>query len=63
MPYNVFALSFWLSTGPVDLALAWANAGTYFSWISTDTQEVQKMFRKAYNDAGKKVIVSAFGST
>lgn len=38
LPYNYYALSFWLSSGPADIALAWANAGVYFSFISNDTQ-------------------------
>ena len=63
LPYNYIALAFWLSYGPADVAQAWANAGTYFSWISNDTQVVQKKFKKAFNNAGKKIVISAFGST
>ena len=37
-PYNYYGLSFWLSSGPADIALAWANAGVYFSFISNNTQ-------------------------
>jgi hypothetical protein len=42
---------------------AWAQAGLYFSWISSDTQVVQKKFKKLYNDAGKRILISAFGAT
>lgn len=62
-PYNYFALAFWLSTGPVDLALVWAEASKYFSWLGSNTSEIQIKLRKAYHDAGKKILVSAFGAT
>lgn len=62
-PYNYYALSFWLSTGPVDLALVWAEAGKYFSWLGADTKTIQKKFKKMYNDANKKIMISAFGAT
>ncbi|KAI5122931.1 hypothetical protein M0805_007609 [Coniferiporia weirii] len=51
--YTVFALSFLVSTGPVDQAQAWA---------SLDSSTRQSLKSK-YNAAGIKVIVSAFGST
>lgn len=62
-PYNYYALSFWLTSGPVDLVLVWAQASKYFSWIGNDTQVIQKKFKKAYNDAGKRILISAFGAT
>jgi len=59
--YTHFALSFWLTTGPTDVALAWAEAGTYFSWISDNTQIAQKTIKKAFTQANKKLMISAFG--
>ncbi|PWN29301.1 glycoside hydrolase [Jaminaea rosea] len=49
--YNV---AFWMATsGPADNALAWTQA----------TDEQRKKIKKAYNDAGIKLMVSAFGAT
>jgi hypothetical protein len=62
-PYNYFVLAFWLSTGPVDVALVWAEASTYLAWLGNDTQTIQKKLKKLYNDAGKRVMISAFGAT
>ncbi len=62
-PYNYFALAFWLTTGPVDVALVWAKAETYFSWMGDNTTKIQQQLKKAYNDAGKRLMVSAFGAT
>ncbi len=63
-PYNYFALAFWLTTGPVDVALVWAQADKYFTWLDEkSTDAIQKKFKKAYNDGGKRVLVSAFGAT
>ncbi|KAG1795178.1 glycoside hydrolase family 18 protein [Suillus plorans] len=51
--YNVFALSFWLTSGPVDQAEEWVELdnATRASYVTT------------YHDAGISLIVSAFGST
>ncbi|EIW79374.1 glycoside hydrolase family 18 protein [Coniophora puteana RWD-64-598 SS2] len=51
--YNVFALSFWLSTGPADQAATWAQ-------LDNATRASTK---SAYEAAGIKLLVSAFGST
>jgi len=64
--YNVINLSFWLSSGPVDAAMVWADALTYCStenpWGNT-TAEIQKAWLDAYHSAGKKVLISCFGAT
>lgn len=51
--YNVFALSFWLISGPADQAEEWVELdnATRASYLTT------------YHDAGISLIVSAFGST
>ncbi|KAG2157736.1 glycoside hydrolase family 18 protein [Suillus bovinus] len=51
--YNVFALSFWLTSGPVDQAAEWVDIddATRASYVTS------------YHDAGVSLIVSAFGST
>lgn len=33
------------------------------SFAGTDTQVIQKKFKKMYNDKGIKLLVSAFGAT
>jgi hypothetical protein len=48
--YNYFALAFWTySSGPVDIALVWANAGLYLNWLGTDIKQVQLLLKKKYN--------------
>ncbi|KAG1860708.1 glycoside hydrolase family 18 protein [Suillus subalutaceus] len=51
--YNVFALSFWLISGPADQAEEWTliDNATRASYLTS------------YHDAGISLIVSAFGST
>lgn len=65
--YNYIYLAFWSCAGsPKDIAMVWANAYTYFSQgnsFGNDTQTIQKNLRKRYNDAGIKVLVSAFGDS
>lgn len=62
--YNYFAFAFWTySSGPVDVALVWAKASTYMSWLGTNTSTIQLFLKKIYNQAGKKIMVSAFGAT
>jgi len=51
--FNVFILSFLLSTGPADQALEW----TYL------TNETRASIKSEYEAAGIKLMVSAFGST
>ncbi|KAL5521082.1 hypothetical protein ACEPAG_9004 [Sanghuangporus baumii] len=51
--YTVFALAFLMSTGPEDQAKGWAQLD----------KETRQQLKKNYNDAGIKVIVSAFGGS
>ncbi|KZP00465.1 glycoside hydrolase family 18 protein [Calocera viscosa TUFC12733] len=51
--FNVFILSFLLSTGPADQALEW-------TYLSNDTRA---SIKAEYEAAGIKLMVSAFGST
>jgi chitinase len=64
--YNVINLSFWLTSGSADAALLWSNAYTYVSsdnpWGNSNSA-VQAAWKKLYNNAGIKVLVSAFGAT
>ena len=64
--YNVINLAFWTRDGPADLAIVWADLYTYVSadnpW-GNSTAEVQAAWRKLYNDAGIRIVVSAFGAT
>jgi hypothetical protein len=64
--YNYFALAFWTCGSALDMAAIWANALTYFTnaaGFGNTTPDIQKFLRQKYNDAGKKILVSAFGST
>lgn len=65
--YNYILLAFWsCNSDPKDMALIWANASQYFgpaNSFGNDTQSIQKALKKLYNDAGIKIMVSAFGST
>jgi hypothetical protein len=62
--YNYFAFAFWTySAGPVDIALVWAKASTYMSWLGSSTSAIQVILKNKYNQAGKKIMVSAFGAT
>ncbi|KAG2128558.1 glycoside hydrolase family 18 protein [Suillus clintonianus] len=51
--YNVFALSFWLISGPADQAEEWALLDN----------ATRASIKTSYNDAGISLIVSAFGSS
>ncbi|KAF9240657.1 glycoside hydrolase family 18 protein [Melanogaster broomeanus] len=51
--YNVFALSFWLISGPADQALEWTEID----------DATRASIKSEYNSAGISLIVSAFGST
>jgi hypothetical protein len=65
--YNYILLAFWKCGGnPLDIALMWGDAYTYFgdqNTIGTTTHEIQQALRKKFNDAGVKLMVSAFGGT
>ncbi|KAG2128556.1 glycoside hydrolase family 18 protein [Suillus clintonianus] len=51
--YNVFALSFWLISGPADQAEEWASLDN----------ATRASIKTSYSNAGISLIVSAFGST
>ena len=65
--YNYMLLAFWKCHGnPLDIALMWQNAYSYFGGTSVlggTTFDVQASIRKRFNDAGVKLLVSAFGGT
>ena len=65
--YNYIIFAFWsCNQGPLDVALAWQNISMYLGeknpFGSTD-RDVQLGMKKVYNQAGIKIIVSAFGAT
>jgi len=51
--YNAFLLSFWMTTGPVDQAIAWTQLD----------DATRKSTKAEYEQAGIKLMVSAFGAT
>ncbi|KAG9312386.1 glycoside hydrolase family 18 protein [Chiua virens] len=51
--YNVFALSFWLTSGAADMALTWQDL----------SHSQRQKYVQEYNAAGISLIVSAFGET
>jgi len=65
--YNYIVLAFWsCNNNPADMALIWASAYEFFAQgnsFGSNTQEIQKALRAKYNEAGIKIMVSAFGST
>ena len=65
--YNYILFAFWsCKRGPLDVSLVWQNISKYLGdknpWGS-DNHQVQLAMKKIYNDAGIKIMVSAFGST
>ena len=64
--YNYIALAFWTTKGPADMAILWSNPTKYFgteSPFGKTNSEIQQNLINRYHQAGKKVIVSAFGSS
>ena len=65
--YNYVAFSFWTyQNGPVDIALLWSDPMKYFgnpNNFGSSQDQVQKNIKAKYNNAGIKLMVSAFGST
>ncbi|KAH7908480.1 glycoside hydrolase family 18 protein [Hygrophoropsis aurantiaca] len=51
--YNVVALTFWVTSGPIDQAA---------EWVGLDSA-TRASIKSSYNDAGISLIVSAFGSS
>jgi hypothetical protein len=66
--YNNIFLAFWscnLDRG-LDVGSVWENAIQYFggqNTIGNTTATLQQNLREKYHQAGKKIFVSAFGST
>jgi chitinase len=65
--YNYVLLAFWsCNNNPADMAGIWADAYQYFGQgnkFGNNTADIQKALKKKYNDAGVKILVSAFGAT
>ena len=65
--YNFIIFAFWsCNSGPLDVSLVWQNLSLYLGQnnpYGKTNEEVQIGARKAYNDGGVKVLVSAFGAT
>ena len=64
--YNFIVLAFWSSSGPLDIVNIWAKPLQYFgdsSGFGSTDAEIQKNLKKKYNDAGVKIMISAFGAT
>jgi hypothetical protein len=63
--YNYVAFTYWLTTGCASVGLVWSNPilffGTWSQFGSTNDQ-IQKSLKQLYNNAGIKVLISAFGS-
>ena len=64
--YNYIALAFWGDGGAMDIANIWSKP-TYFlgseSVFGGTDDEIRTNLKKAYNSAGIRVLVSAYGST
>lgn len=64
--YNYIALAFWSSSGPLDIVNIWADPVKFFggdSVFGSTKDQIQKNLKKKYNDAGVKILISAFGAT
>ena len=63
--YNVFIMSFWLPSGPVDAAEVWAHPTRYMGenpWGNTD-EDIQRAWVEQFEKEGKRIMVSLFGAT
>ena len=65
--YNHIIFTFWsCSRGPLDISLVWQNISQYLgdqNPFGTTDREVQIGMKRVYNQAGIKILVSAFGAT
>ena len=65
--YNYIIFAFWsCKSGPLDIALAWQNIAGYLGEknpFGSTNKDVQLGMKKVYNQAGIKILVSAFGAT
>ena len=64
--YNYIIFAFWLSTGPSDMVDVWSNPVKYIgssTQFGVTNQQIQVNLKNLYNNAGIKVMVSAFGAS
>lgn len=64
--YNYIALAFWSDNGALDIANIWSKPTYFFgtdSVFGTTDESIRANLKKAYNNAGIRVLVSAYGST
>jgi hypothetical protein len=63
--YNYICVTFWTCAhGPLDIAKAWDDPITYMGTLFGNTNDaIRTNIKKKYNDAGIKLMVSAFGAT
>jgi len=69
--YNYVMLAFWFCDGnkALDMALYWQKFSEHTNLtqsrfgLGSSTQAIQKVLKKKFNDAGIKILVSAFGAT
>ena len=65
--YNHIVLTFWTcDKGAIDAASVWADPLKFFGAdnpFGSSKEDVQKFLKNKYNSNGKKVLISAFGST
>jgi chitinase len=65
--YNYICLTFWTcGSGPTDTALLWNNPSSYIgtsSSFGSNDNEIRTNIKSLYNNAGIKLMVSAFGAT
>jgi hypothetical protein len=62
--YNYVSFTYWLSTGCTSVGLLWNNP-TYFlgttSQFGSTNDMIQKSLKQKFNNAGTKILISAFG--
>lgn len=64
--YNYIALTFWGCNSLMDMVKVWNDPITYLgsgTGLGSNTDEIQKELKQLYNDAGIKIMISAFGAT
>lgn len=64
--YNYIALTFWGCNQLMDMVKVWGDPITYLgsgTGLGSNTDEIQKKLKQLYNDAGIKIMISAFGAT
>jgi len=64
--YNYVVLAFWSYNGGVDTGKVWENPTMFMgteSSLGKTNNEIRNNLKKAYNDNGVRVLISAFGAT